>query len=142
MIQPYAEAIAGLPIADKDLAALRNIVLNAAYEHRTLDSQALITICEDQGSGALAARLIDANGLAFSFTRRQSEAELARRDLGMAIEVLSARPELDAALEAATARLAEHWDDTRFAEQMRLQQARREADAKLASLAERAGDGD
>jgi len=56
--------------------------------------------------------------------------------------VLSARPELDAALEAATARLAEHWDDTRFAEQMRLQQARREADAKLASLAERAGDGD
>ena len=138
MIQPYAEAIAGLPIADKDLAALRNIVLNAAYEHRTLDSQALITICEDQGSGALAARLIDANGLAFSFTRRQSEAELARRDLGMAIEVLSARPELD----AATARLAEHWDDTRFAEQMRLQQARREADAKLASLAERAGDGD
>jgi DNA primase len=142
VIQPYAEAIAGLPIADKDLAALRNIVLNAAYEHRTLDSQALITICEDQGSGALATRLIDANGLAFSFTRRQSEAELARRDLGMAIEVLSARPELDAALEAATARLAEHWDDTRFAEQMRLQQARREADAKLASLAERAGDGD
>jgi hypothetical protein len=60
----------------------------------------------------------------------------------MAIEVLSARPELDAALEAATARLAEHWDDTRFAEQMRLQQARREADAKLASLAESAGDGD
>jgi len=62
--------------------------------------------------------------------------------LGMAIEALAARPELDAALEAATARLAENWDELGFAEQMRLQQARREADAKLASLAERASDGE
>jgi DNA primase len=60
----------------------------------------------------------------------------------MAIEALAARPELDAALAAATARLAENWDETGFAEQMRLLEARREADAKLASLAERDENGD
>lgn len=142
MILACAEALAALPIADTDLGNLRNIFLDAAYDHAALDSQLLITICEERGFGALAAQLVDANGLAFSFTRRQSDAELARRDLGMAIEALAARPELDAALEAATARLAENWDELGFAEQMRLQQARREADAKLASLAERASDGE
>lgn len=142
MILACSEALTTLAIADKDLAGLRNALLDAAYDDPALDSAQLITICKEQGFGALVTRLIDAKGLAFSFTRRHSEAELARRDLGMAIEALAARPELEAALAAATARLAEHWDETGFNEQQRLQQARRDADAKLASLAERAGDGD
>jgi DNA primase len=142
VILACAEALATLPIADRDLDALRNHLLDAAYDNPALDSAALITICEQHGFGALAAQLVDVNGLAFSFTRRQADAELARRDLGMAIEALAARPELDAALAAATARLAEHWDETGFAEQMRLLEARREADARLASLAERSGESD
>jgi len=142
VILACAEALATLPIADRELDTLRNLLLDAAYDNPALDSAALITICEQRGFGALAAQLVDVNGLAFSFTRRQADAELARRDLGMAIEALAARPELDAALAAATARLAEHWDETGFAEQMRLLEARREADARLASLAERSGEGD
>ncbi len=142
VILACAEALATLPIADRNLDALRNHLLDAAYDNPALDSAALITICEQHGFGALAAQLVDVNGLAFSFTRRQADAELARRDLGMAIEALAARPELDAALAAATARLAEHWDETGFAEQMRLLEARREADARLASLAERSGESD
>lgn len=142
MILPLAERLAALPIADEGLAALRNILLDAAYDHPVLDSQALITICTKHGSGALAAQLVDAKGLAFSFTQRQAEPERARRDLGMVIETLAERPELDAALDAATARLAAQWDDIGFSEQQRLQKARREADEKLASLAEQAGEGD
>ena len=142
MIPACAEALSALPIADAPLAELRNMVLDAVCDNPALDSQQLITICDERGFGALVAQLVDAKGLAFSFTRRQADSELARRDLGMAIEALAARPELDAALDAATARLAEHWDETGFAEQQRLQQARREADAKLASLAEGSGDGD
>ena len=142
MILACSEALSALAIADKDLAALRHILLDAAYDHPELDSQTLIPICQERGSGPLVAQLIDAKGLAFSFTRRHSDAELARRDLGMAIEALAARPELDAALASATARLAENWDETGFNEQQRLQQARREADAKLAALAERSSDGD
>ena len=142
VILACAEALSTLALADRELAALRNIVLDAAYDNPALDSDGLITICGERGFGALAAQLVDANGLAFSFTRRQAEPELARRDLGMAIEALAVRPELDAALAAATARLAENWDETGFAEQMRLLEARREADARLASLAERDGNGD
>jgi DNA primase len=79
---------------------------------------------------------MDSNGLAFSFTRRQADAEIARRDLGMAIEALAARPALDAALAAATARLAEKWDESGFAEQMRLVEALGDADRRLAALAQ------
>ncbi|MFM7027355.1 MAG: DNA primase [Chakrabartia sp.] len=142
MILACAEALSALVIADPELSDLRNLLLDAAYDNPALDSLQIIPICAERGFGALAEQLVDAKGLAFSFTRRQSDAELARRDLAMAIEALAARPELDAALDAATARLAEHWDETGFAEQMRLQQARREADAKLAQLAERSGEGD
>ena len=86
--------------------------------------------------GELAATLMDANGLAFSFTRRQADAEIARRDLGMAIEALAARPALDAALAAATVRLTEQWDENGFAEQMRLVEALGDADRKLAALSQ------
>ena len=142
VILACAEALSTLALPDRELDALRNILLDAAYDNPALDSDGLMTICDSSGFGALAAQLVDANGLAFSFTRRQANPELARRDLGMAIEALAARPELDAALAAATARLAENWDETGFAEQMRLLEARREADARLASLAERDGNGD
>lgn len=142
MILACNEAISALVIAHKDLDGLRHALLDAACDHPMLDSQTLIPICQERGFGPLVAQLVDAKGLAFSFTRRHSDAELARRDLGMAIEALAARPELDAALAAATARLAENWDELGFNEQQRLQQARREADAKLAALAERTSDGD
>ena len=75
-----------------------------------------------------------ANGLAFSFTRSEADPEVARRDLGMAIEALASRPELDAALEAATAWLAMGADVDGFAEQMRLISVRAEADRALAAL--------
>jgi DNA primase len=74
------------------------------------------------------------NGLAFSFTRGDADAAVARRDLAMAIEALASRPELDAALAAATARLADGGDEEGYAEQMRLMTARRDADQKLAAL--------
>jgi hypothetical protein len=58
------------------------------------------------------------------------------RDLVLAIETLAARPGLDAALEAATARLKEDGDEAAFQEQQRLRAARDEADRQLAALVE------
>jgi DNA primase len=52
----------------------------------------------------------------------------------MVIEVLAARPMLDSAISAATARLSEQWDDAGFAEQTRLLEERRAADQRLAEL--------
>ena len=136
VLQDCGEALATLHFADSTLDALRHTLIDAAFDNQKLDSDALMPICENAGMGALVNSLMNANTLAFSFTKPQAEPELARRDLGMAIEALAARPELDAALAAATARLAEQWDETGFAEQTRLLDARRKADQRLAALAQ------
>jgi DNA primase len=134
VIAAHAEQIAALSIADTDQARLRDVLIDAAYAGQSLESAAVLPICEEQGLGGVARALKDANSLAFSFTRRQADAALAQRDLGMVIEVLSARPLLDSAISAATARLAEQWDDAGFAEQTRLLEERRAADQRLAEL--------
>jgi DNA primase len=136
MILACGEAIASLKFSDGELERLRTLLLEAAFDHPELDSDALIPICEQSGLGNNARGLLRADSLAFSFTKSGADAEVARRDLGMAVEALAARPELDAALAAATARLADQWDDAGFAEQTRLLEARRAADQKLAALAE------
>jgi DNA primase len=128
-----------LPFADPELDRLRHMLIDSAFDHPSLDSSALATICEAQGLAKLSRELLNANNL-FSFTRPGTDAEIARRDLAMAIEALASRPELDAALAAATARLQEDWNEAGFVEQTRLLEARRAADQRLAALAE--GDND
>jgi DNA primase len=134
MILTCSEALSGLAMRDPSHDRLRITLLDAVYDNATLDSAAIIAICDSAGSGALVAELRHANGLAFSFAKSTSDPEVARRDLAMAIEALAARPHLDAALAAATERLARQWDETGFAEQKRLLAARADADTKLATL--------
>ncbi len=135
VIQSCGEALTALPMAANDHDALRIELIEAAYSEAMLDSAAIIAICDSAGFGALVADLRRANGLAFSFAKPQSDPEVAKRELVMAIEALVVRPELDAAIAAATARLSQDWTDAGLAEQHRLVQARAEADRKLASLA-------
>jgi DNA primase len=131
-----AEALTMLTIADAELDRLRMLLLDSAYDGVPLETEALLPICANAGMGELAHKLLNANGLAFSFARRQADGEIARRDLGMAIEALAARPALDMALAAATARLSEHWDEHGFAEQVRLREALGEANRRLSELAQ------
>ena len=114
--------------------------LIAAMANAALDPEALHTILADSGGASLIEGLGRKRGLAFSFTRRDAEPERARRDLALAIETLAARPGLDAALEAATARLKDGGDEAAFDEQQRLRAARDEADRRLATLFESVGD--
>lgn len=109
-------------------------------ESGALDTERLDTILAASGAARLVEELSLKRGLAFSFTRRDADPERARRDLALAIETLAARPGLEAALAAATARLGEAWEDTAFEEQKRLRAARDEVDRQLATLIE--GDGD
>ena len=104
--------------------------------HGALDPAALDTILTSAGAASLAEKLRKAKGLAFSFTRRDAEPERARRDLVLVIDTLAARPGLDEALAAATARLKAGGDEAAFAEQQRLRQARDEAERQLAALIE------
>jgi DNA primase len=105
-----------------------------------LDPEALNTILAERDGAALLEELGRKRGLGFSFTRRDADPERARRDLILAIETLAARPGLDAALEAATARVMDEGDDLAFEEQKRLLVARIEADTQLATLFEAEGD--
>jgi len=135
-IAGHSEAIAALPLAGKTAAALRDAMLDAAMLHGELDQQRLNTILADTGGAAFIGELRLQQGLAFSFIRRDADPERARRDLVLVIETLAARPGIDAALAAATARLKEEGDEAAFAEQQRLRAARDETDRRLAALIE------
>ncbi len=136
ILQSCGEALSMLSINDPELDRLRMTVIDAVFETPMLDSDTIVTICDSAGLGALAKQLMGTNGLAFSFAQRQAEPETARRDLTMAIETLAARPQLDAALADATARLMETWDEGGFAEQKRLRTALEKANQILADLSQ------
>ena len=139
-IGEHAEAIAALPLRERDAARIRDLMLEAAMTHAALDPALLNTILAEKGAAPLVEDLIHRRGLAFSFTRREADPERACRDLALVIETLAARPGLDAALEEATARLKQAGDEAAFQEQQRLRTARDEADRQLATLIE--GDAD
>lgn len=140
LIADQAEAIHALPLRERNSARLRDLMLEAAMEAPELDPERLHTILAAKGAAALLEELGPRRGLAFSFTRRDADPERARRDLGLVIDTLAARPGLDAALAAATARLKDDGDEAAFAEQQRLRVARDEADRQLATLIEADGD--
>jgi DNA primase len=140
LIGTHAEDIAALPLSDRDAARLRDLMVEAAMTHATLDPEGLNTILARNGGASLLEMLRRKRGLGFSFTRRDAEPDRACRDLALAIETLAARPGLDAALEAATERLKDGGDEAAFDEQQRLRTARDEADRQLATLFEAGGD--
>jgi DNA primase len=140
-IGDHSEAIAALPMPDKGSAALRDALLSAALLHGALDPVALDTILVSAGVAPLAEKLRRARGMAFSFTRRDAEPERALRDLVLVIDTLAAQPGLEAALDAATARLKADGDEAAFQEQQRLRAARDEAERQLAALIEGAAAG-
>jgi len=134
LIAAHAEAIAALPLRNREHLHLRDLLLQAAFAHDPLDRTTLLPILTANGADDLAERLGQTRGLAFSFTRANADPERAQRDLVLAVDMLAARPELDAAYAAATARLQEAFDESTFAEQVRLRAEREELDRRLASL--------
>ncbi|MDB5697532.1 MAG: primase [Alphaproteobacteria bacterium] len=136
LIPAHAEAIAALPLPDRASAQLRDAMLDAALTHGELDRDRLNTILTSAGVVSLIEELHLEQGLAFSFTRRDADPERAYRDLVLVIDTLAARPGIDAALAAATARLKDKGEDAAFVEQQRLRAARDEADKQLATLIE------
>ena len=134
VIAAHAESVAAVPLAERGAARLRDAMLEAVMLNGELDQEQLNTILLQTGAAALAEELRLERGLAFSFTRRDADPERACRDLVLVVETLAARPGLDAALEAATARLKDEGDEAAFEEQQRLREARDEADKRLATL--------
>ena len=129
----HTEQLAALPIADRALSALRDRIVDAALSGQPLDRESLLTILETAGAAAALQKARRAGGIGFSFTRSDTDPDRAVRDLGVAIDALSAEEEIGAALIAATERL-QAGETEAFDEQLRLHVERERIKERLASL--------
>ena len=129
----HCEQLAALPIPDARTARLRDHLVNAAFASPALDRDTLATILEKAGAAADLEAARGTGGIGFSFTRSDSDPQRAVRDLGEAIEALSADGEIGAALAEATERL-KAGEEQAFEEQRRLHSAREKVKERLASL--------
>jgi DNA primase len=134
MLARHAEALHTLQLGDPLVARLIESLVDLALHDQALDTEQLTTILRASEFDALARDLLRADSLPFSFTRKDAEPERARAELAEAIQVMVERPELDAALAAATARLKESFDETTYEEQQRLLEMRVDIDRRLANL--------
>ena len=133
-IGEHTEAIASLAIADRSWSRLRDELVSAAMTCAELDRERLLTILAASEVAPVAEKLRKTRGPAFTFTRQDADPERAFRELVLVIDTLAARPGLEIALQAATARLKAFCDDASLQEQQRLLEARGEADRLLAEL--------
>ncbi|WP_136163552.1 DNA primase [Sphingomonas flavalba] len=140
-IARHMEALAGLEFHDPAIARLMTALVEVAITDQTLDNGRLSTILATSEYNNVAHELLRADSLPFSFTRRDAEPEKARADLDEAIQVMVSRPEVDAALHAATGRLQARFDDETFAEQQRLLGLRGDVERRLANLMQGGEDG-
>lgn len=134
MLTSHAEALHALEFADPVIARLIDALVDLALQEQALDKNRLGTILARSEFDALVRDLLRADSLPFSFTRKDAEPDRARSDLGEAIQVMVSRPEVDAALAAATGRLTQSFDEATFAEQQALLEMRVEIDRRLANL--------
>ena len=73
-------------------AKLRDELVNAAFSGAALDREALATILGTRWSGG---RESPSRAMGFSFTRRDSDPDRARRDLAAAVEIIAATEEVE-----------------------------------------------
>ncbi len=134
MLARHAEALHSLQYGDPLVARLIQALVDLALHDQALDTEQLTTILRAGEFDALARDLLRADSLPFSFAKRDAEPDRARAELAEAIQVMVERPELDAALAAATGRLKESFDAATYEEQQRLLEMRVDIDRRLANL--------
>ena len=133
-IARHLEVLAGFRIADARLARLFEAVVEVGAAEPHLDATDLVTILARSGFDRMAAELLRADALPFTFTARSGDAERARADLDEAIQVMVARPAIDAALAEATAEMMRRLDGEALARQQALVAEQRALEARLANL--------
>jgi DNA primase len=133
-IAGHMEALATLPFTEQRASQLRDLMLDAAMSGQALDREQLATILRTAGAEPILEEVRRGGGMGFTFNRPDSDPSRAVRDLGIAIETLSAQREIAAALADATERL-KRGDEAAFDEQLRLHAAQNETTERLAKLA-------
>lgn len=138
-IARHVEMLTSLAAGHGALARLFEAVIDVALEDRArgeaLDSAGLRTILARSGFDQMAAELLRADALPFTFTRKGADAVRAAADLDEAIAILSAGPRVDAALADATRRVQTGGDAADFDRQVALLRERQALQERLANLA-------
>ena len=130
----HLEALSGFTHPDPLIQQLLSALIDIAIRDRALDPGRLATILAATELDDIARDLLRADSLPFSFTAKEPDASRAIHDLDEAIQVLVQWPEVEASLDAATARLKVSFDDVAFNEQQRLNEVRLGIRQRLANL--------
>lgn len=133
-IARHMETLCGLRLADGALGRLFEAVIDLALEDQALDTARLRTILATSGFDRQATELLRADTLPFTFTQKEWDAGRAALDLGEAIAVLAARPQVDAALAEATAAVQARFSDEAFDRQVALVRRKADLESRLANL--------
>ncbi|MCF8709332.1 DNA primase [Rhizorhapis sp. SPR117] len=133
-IRAHLEELSHLRIADSQMATLMEFLLSSAMTKEILDTDALLTILGQSELYNMARGLLRADALNFTFTRKDADPGRACRDLGEAIRVMVAGPEIESALTEATRRMGEAFDEASFAQQQKLREMKAEHEQRLADL--------
>jgi len=133
-IARHMEVLGSLKLAGGALGRLFEAVVDVALEDHTLDQARVLTILARSGFDEMAADLLRADSLPFSFSAAGGDAARVRVDLDEAIAVMVARPLVDAALAEATSAMGERFTDEAFARQVALVRERQALEARLANL--------
>ncbi len=132
-IARHMEVLGSLRLADGALGRLFEAVVDVALEDQALDSARVRTILARSGFDSIAAELLRADAMPFSFTQGGGDELRARADLDEAIAILVAGPALDAAIAQATSEEATLCEDA-FERQVALIRERATLKARLANL--------
>lgn len=133
-IARHIEILSSMRLADDALGRLFEAVVDVALEDQALDTDRLRTILAQSGFDSMASELLRADTLPFTFTQKEWDTGRASLDLGEAIAVLAARPQVDAALAEATAAVQTKFSDAAFERQVALVRRKAELQARLANL--------
>ncbi|MBX3595554.1 DNA primase [Sphingomonas sp.] len=133
-IARHLETLTSMRLADGALGRLFEAVVDVALEDQALDTTRLRTILAKSGFDTVAAELLRADTLPFTFTQKDWDVGRAALDLGEAIAVLAARPQVDAALAEATAAVQARFSDAAFERQVALVRRKAELETRLANL--------
>ena len=133
-IARHLEVLGSLKLADGALGRLFEAVVDVAVEDAAVDTAALRTILGKSGFDGVAADLLRADTMPYSFTLPGGDPARASADLDEAIAIMVAVPEVDQALAEATQGMQQRFTDEAFAQQVALVKEKQALEMRLANL--------
>ncbi len=142
VIGAHSEAIALMWIKDRQLAQVREAMLEASLVNWPLDRPTLETELRREGLAPALDKMRKANDIAFTFLKNGADQAIAERDLEAIIDELSGGGDLEGAIARAQDRYAKADEDDQaaaFRELERLFERRRTTEASFRDHWHRSG---